>query len=58
MIGDTLADVQAGRNSSCYGQIPVRTGYGKEVEANEFENKHFVGSIADAVDVVLLSGGE
>ncbi len=55
MVGDTLADIYAGRNAGCKGQILVRTGYGGQVDAQAHAIEHVIDSLADA-DRIILKG--
>lgn len=58
MVGDMNSDIYAGLNAGCKGNILVRTGYGKEIEAkNDPKITTVVDDLPASVELIMQQDG-
>jgi len=55
MVGDSISDVQAGRNAGCFGSILVRTGLGSGADLDDPAVEHVSSSLLHASRFIIES---
>lgn len=53
MVGDSVGDLEAGRNAGCRGSLLVRTGNGASIDSGDLRGAPAVADVAEAADWIL-----
>ena len=53
MVGDAISDMLAGRNAGCRGTVLVRTGYGRQTEADDPAIDHVTDNLLSAARLIV-----